>query len=84
MRDSTTTRTILLIDEGAGVILEAPPEVEVSERYVDSNPFIERTRTHVIAGPDAKKVASGSGGVDYVLYEIKGRYFGSLQLKREG
>lgn len=97
MRDSTTTgRNTLLIDIGAGVILDAPPETTVSKRWVDTHPFIEHVPAailkrgeplgFIVAGPDAKKVAAGSGGLDYVLYQIVGPAPAGTegyQLKRE-
>lgn len=82
-QSSSPPREILLVDLEEGVILQSPPEVTVSERYVESHPFIERTRTHVIVGPDARKVANGSGGTDYMLYEILGNEVGALRLRRE-
>lgn len=84
MHQSTAqSRQALLIDIEEGALLQTPPECAVSERYVDTHPFIERTRTHVIVGPDAAKVAGGSGGVDYALYEIVKAEIGMLHLKRE-
>lgn len=82
-QSTAKSREALLIDLETGTILQSPPEPSVSERYVDSHPFIERTRTHVIVGPDAQRVASGSGGEDYVLYEIVDQVAGSFRLRRE-
>jgi len=94
MRDSTTLgRTTLLVDIEEGHILEAPAETTASQRWVDTHPFIEYVPSailkrsepegFIVAGPDAKKVAGGSGGLDYVLYAIVGREIGQLYLKRE-
>lgn len=85
MRDSFTSsrEDNLLIDPGAGIVLDAPPEARVSVRYVDSHPFMERLATHVVAGPDAAKVARGVHGTDYVCYEILSNEIGTLHLRRE-
>lgn len=82
-QSSSPPREILLVDIEQGVILQSPPEVTVSERYVESHPFIERTSTHVIVGPHALRVANGSGGTDYMKYEILGAEIGALHLRRE-
>lgn len=90
MYTSTATgRSALLVDIETGTVLNAPPETTVSERWVDTHPFIERDMTgrtgddFVIAGPDAKLVAGGCGGVDYVLYHVVRSQIGTLYLVRE-
>jgi len=96
MRDSTLTgRNTLLVDIEEGTVLEAPADPEVSKRWVDTHPFIEHVPSatlgrsepggFIIAGPDAKAVATGSGGLDYVLYQIVGQSSGveGYRLKRE-
>jgi hypothetical protein len=82
-QSSSPPREILLVDFETGIVLQHPPEVTVSERYVNSHPFIRYTGTHVVVGPDADKVASGAGGQDYMLYEVLGKEIGSLYLRRE-
>lgn len=72
----------LLVDPGAGVLLDVPPNPIVTERYVQSHPFIVLMDDHVIAGPDAKRVAAGNGGREYVIYRVVRRVAGSLHLER--
>lgn len=84
MRDSTTLgRETLLIDLESGTVLNAPPEVTVSTRYIDSHPFAHATSTHVVVGPDSEKVSQGAGGEDYILYEILRTEIGNYYLKRD-
>lgn len=84
MRDSTTLgRETLLIDIESGTVLNAPPEVTVSQRYVDSHPFAFDTGTHVVVGPDSEQVSHGAGGQDYLLYEVLKREIGNVYLKRD-
>lgn len=77
----------LLIDIEKGEILEAPPEVVVSERYCESHPFIEMTRlageTFIIAGPDANQVAHGAGGRWYTQYRVDREVDGFLYAQKE-
>lgn len=84
-QSTARSREALLVDIEEGVVLQAPPEASCSTRYVDSHPFIERSATHVYAGPDAARAARSLSleGADYVLYEIVGNEAGGLYLKRE-
>jgi len=75
-------RNILLVDHDAGTVLNAPPETTVSDRYVDTHPFIARNSTHVFAGPDANQAASGAVAEDVIRYEIIGNDTGSVYIRR--
>lgn len=84
MLDSTTNATdSLLIDIEQGTLLQIPPTPTASRRYLESHPFAEIVGDYVIAGPDAQRVAKGSGGEDFVTYKIEGEYAGFLRLSRE-
>jgi hypothetical protein len=72
----------LLVDPGAGVLLDAPPNPIVTERYVQTHPFITTVSGYVIAGPDAQKVAAGNGGEEFVTYAVVRRVAGALHLQR--
>lgn len=89
------SQSTLLIDIEAGELLEVPTEAKVSRRYCESHPFIEVTGRgslvsgrpselgFVVAGPDARAVAGGSGGRLYALYAIVSENDGWLTLRRE-
>jgi hypothetical protein len=80
--------TPLLIDAGAGVILEAPPLASISRRNVDHNPFIFSTwastdEEHIFAGPDAKAASLGHRAQDnFVEYVVLREAAGFLELSR--
>ena len=85
MRDSTTVaRNALIVDIEHGTVLNAPSEATVTERYIDSHPFVHRSATHVYVGPESEQAAQslGASGADSVLYEIVGREIGNVYLKR--
>lgn len=73
----------LLVDIEVGTVLEAPPSPVVSRRWAESHPFVELQGEYLIAGPDAARVAGGSGGTDYNLYRIASDVAGVLRLERE-
>ena len=74
----------LHVDPDTGVLLDAPPSPIVTERYVETHPFIHRMLADwiIVAGPDSWKVATGNGGEDFVVYEIVREVAGSLHLER--
>lgn len=80
LHSSAVARDILLIDIEEGTLLQVPPEVTVSARYVDSHPFISRDSKNVYVGPDAQR--AGKGGTDYLTYEILRDEFSQLYLRR--
>lgn len=82
-QSSAKAREALLIDLEVGTILQAPTDPLVSRRYIESHPFAEISGKFVIVGPDAAKVAGGSGGTSYALYEIEDEVGGVFRLRRE-
>ncbi len=82
-QSSARAKDSLTVDIEFGTVLTAPPEVTVTQRYIDSHPFIFDTGTHVVAGPDAEKVSQGAGGKEYTLYEVLGREIGNVYLRRD-
>jgi hypothetical protein len=72
----------LIVDPGAGILLDVPPNPIVTERYVETHPFIHQLADHVVAGPDSAKVAAGNGGEEFVVYRVVRRVAGSLHLER--
>ncbi len=88
-QSTAKSREALLVDIEEGILLQTPPSPTVSRRYIESHPFIFEFRSpasgdnFIVAGPDARKVAGGSGGTDYALYRIDSEAAGSLRLTRE-
>lgn len=92
MRDSfsKSRETHLLVDDGAGVVLEAPGLASVSRRYVESHPFIESVvirdpdrEERIYAGSDAKVAAAGRANCsDYVEYVVEREVAGFLEIRR--
>jgi hypothetical protein len=72
----------LLVDPGCGVLLDAPPSPIVTERYVETHPYVHRMLDYVIAGPDSPKVFAGNGGEDFITYEVVREVAGALHLER--
>jgi hypothetical protein len=72
----------LLVDYEVGRILDAPPRSIKSCRWADSHPFVEIIGDTLVAGPDAARVAAGSGGHDFVEYSIDREVAGFLHLTR--
>lgn len=89
MRDSFSKarETHLLVDPGAGVILEAPGVASVSRRNVDTHPYIESVvsdgKETIFAGPDAKAAAKGHTSQDnFVRYDVVRDVAGFLEIVR--
>jgi hypothetical protein len=84
--------TPLLIDSGAGVILEAPPLASISRRNVEHNPWIVSASfgvddsdrvEHIFAGPDAKSASLGHRSNDnFVEYTVLREVAGFLEISR--
>ena len=73
-------RNKLLVDIEHGTVLSSPTEDTVSERWVDSHPFIRRDPKRIYAGPEA--AIHAVGGTDFVTYEIIDKFVGQLYLRR--
>lgn len=76
----------LLVDTGAGVVLQAPPTAVVSRAYAEAHKFvcIDLTGSYVLAGPDADSACRlGAGGKDVVIYHVDREVTGFLHLTRE-
>jgi hypothetical protein len=73
----------LLVDHEHGVLLGIPATGVVSRRYCESHQFIRVLGDHLVAGPDAERVANGNGGEHYVTYQIVAESDGVLSIKRD-
>lgn len=73
----------LLVDREDGVLLGIPATGVVSRRYVENHPFIRVLGDHLVAGPDAERVANGNGGETFVTYIITGEANGVLKIARD-
>ena len=89
MYDSFTKahETYLLVDDGAGVILEAPGFATISRRNVEANRYIFSVivgdEEQIFAGPDAKAAALGHISKDnYVKYIVIRDAAGFLEMTR--
>lgn len=81
----------LLVDYENGRVLRADDELIVSERVLDSHPFIETAdgaKTFSV-GPDARRHAvarrrsEGTAGLDAVEYEVHAAIAGMLTLRKK-
>lgn len=83
MNVDTRTDPTVLVDIENGTVLDAPPTAVVSRRWADSHDFVDTSRTHLFAGPDAEDALAGiSNRGDYVDYVIEREIAGFLHLRR--
>lgn len=62
--------TKLLLDPETGRVLRCDDQVTISQRLLDSHPFIVGTSAVYFAGPDAPRAARKiTNGGDYVVLE---------------
>lgn len=81
----------LLVDYENGRVLRSDDEVIVSERFLDSHPFVARVYQGgtFFVGPDCKRRAlarqrqSGERGLDAVEYEVHAAIAGMLTLRKK-
>lgn len=81
----------LLVDYEDGRVLRADDELIVSERVLDSHPFVETAdgRQTFSVGPDARRHAiararrEGTTGLDAIEYEVHGSIAGLLTLRKK-